>query len=117
MLISPSEFSGTDPVEIFKVIGAYTLFMLPFVGIAGVFVGLPVAIALRHLGLVGLPFFLVGGAVTGAAFSALVLGGIAMEKTGFVFLWAASIGVVPGVIAAFIWWRLVERPTIVASNV
>ena len=116
MVMSPSEFSGTDPAEILKVIGAYTLFMLPFVGLAGVLVGLPVASALRHLGLVSLRSFLVAGAIAGAAFSALVLGGIAIQKTGFVFLWAASIGLLPGAIAAFIWWRLVERPSTIASN-
>ena len=109
MIISPSDFSTVSIGEIAKVVGAYSLFMIPFVAAAGLVFGLPVALALRRLHFARLPVWLAAGAAAGAMFCMLLFGALAFERASTVFAWAASIGVLPGATAAFIWWHVAER--------
>ncbi|MEO5640844.1 MAG: hypothetical protein ABIQ98_03645 [Sphingomicrobium sp.] len=108
-LQSGGGFDGKDLLELAYVIAVYTLFMVPFVAVAGLFVGLPVALGLRRLHATGAVLFVLAGATAGSLFSGLLLGAFAINKTTDVFLWAALIGLIPGATAGFLWWRIVER--------
>lgn len=101
--------SQTEWLDIAKVVVGYTVFMLPFVAIGGVIVGLPAAMMLRRFHVSNLVAWLLVGSIAGGAVSFAILGSLAVKLTTDVVIWAAAIGVTPGLVAALIWWRIAER--------
>ncbi|MGN3973065.1 hypothetical protein [Tsuneonella sp. SYSU-LHT278] len=108
--------SQTDWLDIAKVVISYSLFMLPFVAVGGVIVGLPAAMTLRRFHVTNLVAWLLVGSFAGGAVSFAILGSLAIKLTTEVVTWATAIGVIPGLIAALLWWWIAERHQLPGSS-
>ena len=110
MLVGSEDLPEVSLLEMVQFVATYTVVSLPLVALAGVFIGLPAVLVLRQLNWLTLPVLIVAGAFAGAIGSALVLWPFVLQPTIDLLLADASIGVLPGILAAYIWWRLAEQP-------
>ena len=100
---------GNELSELLLVVLAYTFVTAPFVGLAGAVVGYPIAATLNSFNMLNSPSLVAAGAIAGGCFSGVLLNLIAIESRLSTVLWGTAIGVLPGIVAAVTWWRLVER--------
>jgi hypothetical protein len=98
------------PDVAFGVFFAGSIFSLPFVGVGGLVIGMPIAFALNSWKVSGAVQWGLAGAIAGGLYSFLImLAADGLPPNSLDAALMAWLGILPGIVSGVYWWGAVAR--------